>query len=115
MTHKRKLLEIMSKALNSYLHIYTDYQNERNIVLEMRNLLEDSVVMSKEDFLKMITVKSDTHDSPMGIVTEIDLRLTIGTSVRMNCFTDEGIQYATNEAKKDMIRYAEDYEARKFK
>ena len=115
MNRKRELLEVMRKALCSELNINTAFQEERDIVLRMRNLLEDSVVMSKEDFLKMISVKTYTHDSLMGIVTEIDLRFAIGRSVRMNCFTAEEIQYATNEAKKDMIRYAEDYEARKFK
>ena len=115
MNKKRELLEVMQKALRSELNINTAFQEERDIVLRMRNLLEDSVVMSKEDFLKMISVKSDTHDSPMGIVTQIELRLTIANHVHLNGSNAEEIECATNEAKKNMIRFVEDYEARKIK
>jgi hypothetical protein len=115
MNRKRELLETLHQALQSDFNINTPYQTERNIILKLRNLLEDSVIMSKDDFSKMISVKSDTHDSPMGVITEIDLRLTIGSRVHLNGFDAEEIEHATNEAKKSMIRFAEDYEARKFK
>jgi len=115
MTHKKELIETLRQVLRSELNINTAFQGERDIVLKLRNLLEDSVIMSKEDFLKMISVKSDTNDSPMGVITEIDLRLTIGSRVHLNGFDAEEIEHATNEAKKSMIAFAEDYEARKFK
>ena len=82
MTAKRQLLESFSKLLTTQIPILSGYDAEREVIFQIRNIIENCVVIPKSKIDSASRIKSQEHEIGGMKYTTYEKRITACSSIR---------------------------------